>query len=104
MTATPPAASGPWLVSVTVNATVAPSFGVERSTTIARPRSAWSTVTAALATSFAATRSAWLDAVTVAVDVSVLPPVPAATVAERTSVALAPFARAPTVHTPVPLA
>ena len=79
-----------------------PSFGVALFTTFVTARSARGTVTATESRSLTATGSSSSTPETNAVFRSVVPLVPALTVATSVSVALSPFATLPTVHTPVP--
>src|ERR1044072_1895795 len=81
---------------------VLPSFSVALLTTLVTARSARCTVIATESRLFVGTLSAWSAAVMNALFRIVVPLVPALTVAFKLSVAVAAFARVPTVHNPVP--
>ena len=94
------AASGPLLVSVTVNVIVSPTLGVALLTAFARARSACCGVSVALALLFAVSGSNWSLCPTVAVLVCGLA---LTTVARIVSVCGIVVVTVPTVQTPVAL-
>ena len=98
VTVTPCDASGPLLVRVIVNVTLAPTSGVALLTVLTTARLASGTSTSADATLFAGTGSYRSDVAEAVLVTSVW----VVTLATMASVAVAPLASVPTVQTPVP--
>jgi hypothetical protein len=101
VTATPLAALGPALSSVTVHIAVSPTVGVGSDTATLTRRSALVTDSVTDARLFATTGSPCTTAITAAVSANVAPAAPGATVARSSNVVLAPLASVPTVQLPV---